>query len=253
MKNLIKKKILFFAFSVILPLILSGCFSKNQDFFGDEVYRERVLLAAKNYKDLIKMFKQKLEKKDTPQTRIKLAQYYFKSKDYNSVFYYLRPLIKDKKSTQATMLWAQTLQTTNKYQDALAILDDLIKTDKNIPQAYNLRGIIYASEKKFDLAKKDFLDAKKLFLSDMIINTNLGMIEILQQNYAEAINYLMPLYMRGYKDPKILNNLILALVKSDKLNAALEIVQKENLSKSPRKFLRNLQKIKANSNEKKSL
>lgn len=230
---------------IVIGIVFLGCASKNPDFFGDETYREKVLVSAKNYKDLIKMYREKLEKKDTPEIRIKLAQYYYEVQDYNSVFYYLQPLVETKKSTQALLLYAKALESIGKYKEALQKLDELTLLDVNISEAYNLKGIIYCSEKNFDLAKQNFLRAKELFLSDSIINTNLAMMEILQQNYPEAINYLMPLYTRGYKDSKIINNLVFALTKANKTSLALEIVQKENLSKSPRNFIRNLQKIKA--------
>lgn len=229
---------------IIIGIVFLGCSSKNPDFFGDEVYREKVLISAKNYKDLIKMYKEKLEKKDTPEIRIKLAQYYYEVQDYNSVFYYLQPLTETKKSTQALLLYAKALESLGKYKEALKKLNELTLLNKNISEAYNLKGIIYSSQKNFDLAKQNFLKAKELFLSDSIINTNLAMMAILQQNYPEAINYLMPLYTRGYKDTKIINNLVFALVKAKKTNLALEIIEKENLSKSPRNFIRNLQKIK---------
>lgn len=229
---------------IIIGIVFLGCSSKNPDFFGDEVYREKVLISAKNYKDLIKMYKEKLEKKDTPEIRIKLAQYYYEVQDYNSVFYYLQPLTETKKSTQALLLYAKALESLGKYKEALKKLDELTLLNKNISEAYNLKGIIYSSQKNFDLAKQNFLKAKELFLSDSIINTNLAMMAILQQKYAEAINYLMPLYTRGYKDAKIINNLVFALVKAKKTSLALEIIEKENLSKSPRNFIRNLQKIK---------
>lgn len=229
---------------IVIGIVFLGCASKSPDFFGDEVYREKVLISAKNYKDLIKMYREKLEKKDTPQNRIKLAQYYYEVQDYNSVFYYLQPLVETKKSTQALLLYAKALESVGKYKEALQKLDELTLLDTNISEAYNLKGIIYSSQKNFDLAKENFLKAKELFLSDSIINTNLAMMAILQQNYTEAINYLMPLYTRGYKDSKIINNLVFALVKANKTSLALEIVEKENLSKSPRNFIRNLQKIK---------
>lgn len=232
---------------IVIGIVFLGCSSKSPDFFGDEVYREKVLVSAKNYKDLIKMYKEKLEKKDTPQNRIKLAQYYYEVQDYNSVFYYLEPLIKNKKSTQTLLLYAKALESVGKYQEALEKLDILTSLDANISEAYNLKGIIYSSQKNFPLAEQNFLKAKELFLSDFIINTNLAMMAILEQKYTKAIDYLMPLYSRGYKDTKIINNLVFALVKANKTSLALEIVQKENLSKSPRNFIRNVQKIKANS------
>ncbi|PAF46961.1 hypothetical protein BKH46_05860 [Helicobacter sp. 12S02634-8] len=229
----------------LLALIIAGCASRGDtnDLFGNEVHREKVLLAAENYKDLIGIYKEKLEKQDTPTIRLKLAQYYFESKDYNSVFYYLTPLLQTE-SNQAMLLWAKSLEATSKYQEALDILEKLIAKDKNIAQAYNLKGIIFAMQKNFPLAKENFLEAKRLFLSDEIINNNLAMVSILEQKYPEAIDYLYPLYMRGYKDTKLLNNLIFALIKANKPEMALQIVQKENLSDSPRNFIRNISKIK---------
>ncbi|PAF53560.1 hypothetical protein BKH42_05090 [Helicobacter sp. 13S00482-2] len=236
-------KNLFIIMAIVIVFI--GCSSKNPNFFTDEIYQEKVLLAAKNYKDLIKIYREKLEKKDTPKTRLKLAQYYYEAQDYHSVFYYLHPLVEAKSSPEALLLYSKALEIMGNHKEALEMLDILTNINKNIAEAYNLKGIIYASLKKFVLAKQNFLQAKELFLKDSIINTNLAMMAILEQKYPEAINYLMPLYKRGYKDSKIINNLIFALIKDNKSNIALEIIQKENLSKSPRNFVRNLQKVKA--------
>ncbi|PAF43631.1 tetratricopeptide repeat protein [Helicobacter sp. 11S02596-1] len=233
-----------------LALLVTGCASSKPDLFKNAVYKEKVLLAAKNYKDLIASLKEELAKKDDPQKRIKLAGYYYQSGDYESTLYYLAPLLDGQKYPEAMFLQAKTLQTIGKKDEALAILEKLLQKSPKMAEAHNLKGIIYAEKKDFKQAKQSFLEAKSLFLKDPIINTNLAMLEILSANYPQAIAYLMPLYARGHKSEKIINNLVLALAKNKDFNAAVEIVQKENLSNSPRNFVRNLYALRMNLDKK---
>lgn len=244
MKNII--------YTLIVALLFVACAQKNPDnLFTDEVYNEKVYLASRNYQELIKIYKARLSKQDDFKTRLQLSQYYYDSKDYNSVLYYLEPLVRTKQSVQALILQSKALEGAQRFDEALDILYQAIQIDPKLPEIYNLQGIAYAAKKDYPKAKESFLQAKKFFLSDEIINANLGMIAILQGQYKEALGYLMPLYKIGHKDLKILNNLVFALVKDNQALLALEIVEKEKISKSPRRFIRNLQKIKVNFDGKK--
>lgn len=230
------------AYVLIMAVLFVACAKNPNDLFVDEIYNEKVYLASRNYQELIRIYKKKLSKQEDDQTRLQLSQYYFDSKDYNSVLYYVEPLVK-KQSVQAFILQARAFEELRKFDEALESLQGAMKINSKLPEIYNLAGIAYAAKKDYPQAKQNFLTAKKLFLSDEIVNTNLGMVAILQKNYTEAVNYLMPLYKMGHKDSKILSNLVLALVKDKQTRIALEIVEKENMSKSPRNFIRNIQKL----------
>lgn len=227
---------------LIMAVLFAACAKNPNDLFVDEIYNEKVYLASRNYQELIRIYKKKLSKQDDDQTRLQLSQYYFDSKDYNSVLYYIEPLVK-KQSVQAFILQARAFEELRRFDEALESLQGAMKINSKLPEIYNLAGIAHAAKKDYPSAKQNFLTAKKLFLSDEIVNTNLGMVAILQKNYTEAVNYLMPLYKMGHKDSKILSNLVLALVKDKQTRIALEIVEKENMSKSPRNFIRNIQKL----------
>lgn len=231
---------------LIVAVLFVACAKNPDDLFVDEIYNEKIYLASRNYQELIRIYKKKLSKQDDDQTRLQLSQYYFDSKDYNSVLYYLEPLVKKKQSIQAFILQAKAFEDLRRFDEALESLQGAMKINSNLPEIYNLAGIAYAAKKDYPQAKQNFLTAKKLFLSDEIVNTNLGMVAILQKNYKEAVNYLMPLYKMGHKNSKILSNLVLALVKDKQTRVALEIVEKENMSKSPRSFIRNIQKLNFN-------
>lgn len=230
------------AYILIIAVLFVACAKNPNDLFVDEIYNEKVYLASRNYQELIRIYKKKLSKQEDDQTRLQLSQYYFDSKDYNSVLYYVEPLVK-KQSVQAFILQARAFEELRKFDEALESLQGAMKVNSTLPEIYNLAGIAHAAKKDYPQAKQNFLTAKKLFLSDEIVNTNLGMVAILQKNYKEAVNYLMPLYKMGYKDSKILSNLVLALVKDKQTRIALEIVEKENMSKSPRNFIRNIQRL----------
>lgn len=228
----------------ILSAIISGCASStHQDLLSDRLEQERIYTAMKNYSDLIKINKENLQKEDTPHNRLKLAQSYYDIQDFDSTLYYIAPLLEKGKDSKAFLLQAKVLESQNSFDLALQAVHKAIALDAQNAEAYNLIGIIKTREKKFKEAEENFKKAKALFLPDHIINNNLGMLYILTHRFNEAINYLLPLYHRNFKDPKLTNNLVLALIKAGRKKEALEIINKQNIARAPNEFIEELEQL----------
>ncbi|MBT0880352.1 MULTISPECIES: hypothetical protein [unclassified Campylobacter] len=231
--------------------IFTGCqatLKSKQDILDDTLTKEKIYTAIKNYDDLIKINKEKLQKKDTPETRIALALNYYDINDFDSSLYYLKPLLQDGKNYKAFLLKAKIEDYKENYNEALNDAIKSINLNPKNPEAYNVIGIVKAKQNKYEDAKIAFLKAKSLFLADEIVNNNLGLLEISEGNYAIGVDYLLPLYNRNYKNLKIINNLVFALAKLNRDSEAIEIIKRENLAKEPKKLLINIKQI--NTNEK---
>ncbi|PAF51705.1 hypothetical protein BKH43_00235 [Helicobacter sp. 13S00401-1] len=231
-------------FLVFVGIFMYGCsnFASTTDIYKDEFRKEKILLSTKSYSELIEINKAKLRKQDTKEVRLKLSQNYYDAKDYDSSLYYLKPLVQDNKDLDALILNAKALDALSRYKEALDSINIVLEKKPLLARAYNIRGVIYAKQREFDLAEKDFLRAKELLLDDEVVNTNLGMLYILKREYKTATNYLMPLYLRGSKNETLLADLILSLVKENKDKEALDIATKERLTRDQRKLIRSLRK-----------
>lgn len=229
--------------------IFTGCqaaLQPKKDILDDTLQKEKIYTAIKNYDDLIKINKERLQKNDTPQNRIALALNYYDMNDFDSSLYYLKPLLQAGKDYKAFLIKAKIEEDKENYDEALKDAIKSINLHANNPEAYNVIGIIKTKQKKYDDAKIAFLKAKSLFLADEIVNNNLGLLEITEQNYEGAVNYLLPLYNRNYKNQKIINNLVFALAKLNKDEEAIQIIKRENLAKDPNSLLKNIKNININ-------
>lgn len=226
--------------------LIFGCSKKitsGDDFFDGRLSSEKIYSIVKNNAQLAEINKAKLKKEDTPDNRMALAQNYYDLQDYDSALYYLQPLLKkDKEDDRALLLQAKIFDFLNKDDEALKSAQKASILNPKNAQAFNMIGIIYAKKKDLQQAQANFFKAKSLFLADEIINNNLGMLNLLKGNYQEAINYLLPLYNRGFKDPKIFSNLIVALIKADRRKDALDILVANKISS--KKLIKTIDNLK---------
>lgn len=227
---------------IICAVLLTGCsggthrynFAGNSDYQArDSAEKEYVLQKAKNYGGLIELYKKRLQDKENSDTRFKLAEYYYQVHDYKSSQHYLAPLLTDKPNEQVYLLQAKNLSATRQYRSAINYINMAINRNPKSGEVYNIKGIIMAENGQFAQATSAFETARNLFVSDEIINNNLAMVEIYSQHYDAAVRYLLPLYLRGYKETGVTHNLVFALLKSGDYRFAKELVVMENLAPYP--------------------
>jgi type IV pilus assembly protein PilF len=90
-----------------------------------------------------------------------------------------------------------------RYQDALRELTLAISTDKCDAETYNLLGVVYLNLKDYAKAEESFNEALKLAPNFSEAYNNLGLLNLLQGRYQQAISYFEkalanPLYANAH-------------------------------------------------------
>ncbi|AHK18450.1 tetratricopeptide repeat protein [Yersinia similis] len=209
-------------------------FSGNSDYQSkDSAEKEYVLQQSKNYSGLIEVYKERLKNGEDQNTRFKLAEYYYQVNDYNSSLHYLSVLLQKSPDEHVYLLQAKNLSAQRQYKSAINFINMAINKNPKSGESYNIKGIILAENGQLVEATRAFEMARNLYVKDEIINNNLAMVEIFSQRYESAVRYLLPLYLRGYKEQNLTHNLVFALLKSGDYRYAKEIIEMESMAPYP--------------------
>lgn len=213
-------------------LTLSGCAANRTINHDDLATREAILLKSGNYSGLITLYRNCLQARDTPEARLKLSHYYYEIGDYSSSLLYLRPLFNSNKPKVA-LLEVKNRIALGEQARAISITDRLLTHFPRSAEAYNLRGIALALSGDSKSGMRAIETSRELFIADDVAINNLATIALLDRRYQDAVNLLLPQYMRGQREPHLVHNLVIALVKTgDSLNAR-NIIKNESLSDTP--------------------
>lgn len=240
--NLISlKKVIF----VCLIGILTACStsSSKQTVQGFES-KEKLFESTQNYNSLISLYRDMLKEKEDPIIRYKLANSYYLSGDSKSSLLYLSPLLKGNSelAQKAAVLQIKNLIQTKEYNQAISNADAFIKRVPNNAEVYNLRGIALAQVGRLEDARQNMSQARELFINDIVAINNIAMLSIINGDYRNAADLLLPQYLKGVKDQRLVHNLVFALVKSGDTKYAKDIIMKERLNTSPDALIEALQK-----------
>lgn len=217
---------------LIGALMMSGCVIKTAANNADANYQEDILLKAKNYDGLINLYRSRLKKKDTPETRISLSRYYYLANDYKSSLYYLQPL-NNTPTISLYILQAKNMIAMGDYTPAIRVTDKMLQKEPQNAEAYNLRGVALALSGKLEGGQRAIETSRQLFIADDVAINNLAMIAMIDHRYQDALGLLLPQYLRGRKQREILHNLVLVLVKVGDRRYARTIIENESLSTHP--------------------
>lgn len=240
------KKHLSLLLSGLSILLLSGCAADFSGFNSDFKQKESLYQTTDNQVALIALYRDSLQKKENDEVRLKLAKSYYNVGDSESALLYLKPLL-DKPSTvaePAKLLQIRSLIHATKYQEAIDNASSLIAQNPKNGEAYNLRGVAYAQTGNSSAAYSDIMVAREHFINDSVALNNLAMLHIIDEQYGKAVETLLPQYMNDVKEPKLVYNLVFALVKSGQKEYAKSIIQKENLAPNADELINTLAKIK---------
>ena len=228
------KSLLFPLFLFSSVVMTSACTSGNgTSFKNNSLASESLLLKVKNYSGLIKIKREELKKSNNPKVRYELANYYYLSQDYRSSMYYLTPLLASGASSDIYLLQAKNLAALGEYKKSLSFVDIALSKQRNNAQGLNLKGVIQAQMGELDAALSSFTQARASYEKEEEVVNNMAMIYIIQKKYTEAVQLLLPIYLRGYSNPQLEHNLIFALAKSGDLRYAKDIMKKRNFTKHP--------------------
>ncbi|WP_140918308.1 hypothetical protein [Limnobaculum xujianqingii] len=222
-------------------LLLPGCQRSLQgENQLNEKEQEYILTKVNNYQGLLKLYREKLSRKEDPTVRFKLAEYYNLVGDYDSSLHYLEPLIENKPNDKVYLLQAKNLSATGKDQQALIAITAALKLNAKNGEAYNMLGVLQAQQGEFNAAYQSFNTARALFVPEEQVVNNLAMLMILKEKHQQAYSYLMPLYLRGHSTPSIIHNLVFVLVKMDNYEEADNLIRVNGLSERPEQLISEL-------------
>ncbi|SMB78973.1 tight adherence protein D [Pasteurella testudinis DSM 23072] len=242
----------------VLVLMVAGCVnpagnSGKSKYSAQQISeKETFLQSSGDYRGLIALYREILKNGENEMIRYKLAESYYYNGDSKSSNFYLEPLIASnnrKLSHDVFLLRIKNDIQLNQYQRAITHADSYLKINAKDGQAYNLRGIAYAHLGNLDQAYHDIMSARERFISDSVAINNLAMLNILDKQYKNAVNLLLPQYLNGEREPRLIYNLVFALVKSGDLSYAKDIIQKEKLNTSPDQLIIALQKTEKNADK----
>jgi len=233
------KKKLVLIFCIVA---LSGCITPLPKTAGDLQTQEDILLKTQNYTGLINLYRGWLKNKDDPAVRLKLARYYYQAGDFKSSLSYLQPLA-TKPDLNVYRLQAQNMIALGDYVHAMRVTDRMLQKEPQNAEAYNLRGIALALSGKLQEGGQSIQKARDMFIADDVAINNLAMVALLDQRYQDAVSLLLPMYLRGRKQPQLTHNLVLALVKVGDTRYARDIIRNENLSDYPNELIDALDNI----------
>ncbi|OOH89013.1 hypothetical protein BMT54_07645 [Pasteurellaceae bacterium 15-036681] len=236
-----------YVYLAVIALFITGCSSINSNnFSSDFKQKEKLYQTTENYVLLVDLYRNSLQKQENDEVRYKLADSYYNLNDGESTLIYLKPLLSkpNRMSEQAKLLQIRALILIANYNEAIQSATSLIQQSPKNSEAYNLRGVSYANVGDFNNAYQDIISARENFINDSVALNNLAMLHILSEDYNKAVGLLMPQYLNGVKPPKLVYNLVLALVKAGRSDDATKIIEKENLSASPKELIESLRKVK---------
>lgn len=235
---------------VLLGLLLpiSGC----QTIFNDSAeiennQQEYILSKVNNYRGLIKLYRDNLNTKEDAGDRYKLAKYYYLVEDYDASRLYLKPLLDKQPDEAVLLLESQNLLAQGKNPEALKVIAKVLQMNPNNGEAWNIRGILLAQRGNFNDAFQAFEAAQARFIDEDIVINNLAMLAIIQEDYAKARDYLVPMYSRGQASQKMLHNLVFVLVKLKDFSGAENILYEQHMTDDVDGLLESLAKIKPRS------
>ena len=232
-------------FMVVCSMLLFvvGCQNSTLKYNVDEQQKIYINETTKNYGGLIELYKQRLQRADTEDTRHKLARAYYQSNDFQAVKRVLEPIIKKTKNDGILILYGHVESRLGHNDTALEYLNKAIEINSKNGEAYNVKGIVLLKKRQYDAARYAFNEARENFYDENKVTNNLAMLAILNKDYTEAYNQLNILYTKGYRDQTILHNLLFTLVKLDKMQLAKSFCITHKLSNEPDILVQELKRI----------
>lgn len=143
---------------------------------------------------------------------------------------------------------ALSLYKANEYDQAISLLNQIIKSDPDYIDAYVLKGVIHQTNKDLVVAEKSFRDALQIAPNYTIALQAFGLFLVSQKRYREAIPYLEKHLEINPDDQMSLDGIIKAFTAlPDRKNDILNLLKQVWVhSKSPEIGLRYALKLTKN-------
>ena len=205
---------------IALAFVLQGCVTSGGAVYSNNApTSEALLIAAENHAGLIDFYREQLENTPTTQEsdelRLKLSETYLNMGDPDSTLFYLQPLTEAGRANAGVLLLkSRALLAMKKYESSMETAQNALAMDDGNPNIHNQLGLIYAQAGDYNRARWHFNQARVHWLDDVTVKNNLAMMDILEGKYPTAVARLMPVYLAGQADDKVIANLVVALARS---------------------------------------
>ncbi|MGL9720943.1 tetratricopeptide repeat protein [Symbiopectobacterium sp.] len=227
---------------------LEGCVTKSGNHNAiDEEQKEFILTKMNDFQGLIKLYREKLNRKEDKKTRYILANHYHSAMDYESSRHYLAPLLVDNPDENILLLEGKNLLEQGHIAEALDKVRAALNKNPENGEALNTQGVLLAQQGNYLAAKVSFDKARTHFVDEDKVINNLAMLAIMQEDYPTARGYLAPLYARGYTGENLLHNLVFVLVKMRDFEGAEAVLHRAKNVDISDGLLESLSKIKPRS------
>lgn len=198
--------------TLLIAITLMGCVSNSTS--DQTLNKESLLIQANKHSELVVFYKAELVKKDTPETRIKLARSYLQLKDADSALFTMKPLLAQKRvSAEVLLVNAISLFELGQFNQALIDIERAKELEPGNAEILNMSGLIYSANGDYQQARTMFNLARSNFYDDITIKNNLAVLDIIEGHYLDAVQRLMPIYTNEQADAQVQANLMTALAK----------------------------------------
>ncbi|GIU51370.1 pilus assembly protein TadD [Shewanella sairae] len=186
--------------------------------------KEQLLISSGDNQKLIEHYKEGL--KNTPEYKVKLANYYLNLGDISSAEFYTNTYTEEElKIPNNIYAKACILYKRKEYLLAQAEVQRYKKYGGEHDKYYLLKGKIFTGLGEYDKAIASFEDSRKVGGSDMEAKNNIAVVNLLKQDYVAANQILTELYRDYPNVNKVRSNYVLTLIHLKKFNLLLNVLK----------------------------
>ncbi|MEZ8103528.1 hypothetical protein L4C39_09090 [Vibrio clamense] len=196
----------------VLLVTLVGCSSTKS--LDNHKTKESMLIKTNNYDQLVLLYKEQLKIKENKATRVKLADAYLNSGDAESALFIISPIaLATDADVDVLLIQAHSEYELGSYDRALTTAERAHSISRNNADIENLLGVIYAGREDYVKAREYFNLARTHLYDDIKIKNNLAVLDIIEGQYKQAVQKLLPIYLNEDADDQLKANLTLAMAK----------------------------------------
>lgn len=215
--------------NIIMVCFLVGCVSPSKEIgINDTIITNMEMV--NNYEGLIEYYKSELnnDKVDHLNIKEKLALIYFKKGDIESARFYVKHL-RDKgvDSAKIYQLEGQINDASSDINKAISSYLLSIERGNKSGEIHVLIAVSYIKLGFLEDAYKHLNIARLLGYNDITIKNNIAMIHLFKGDYALAIEVLHPIFIENPSNKVIKTNLIVALIKNEKVDVAKKLLKED--------------------------
>jgi tight adherence protein D len=215
----------FLSLLVMVCIPISGCQTTHEDITAQQ-QEINSMERVGNHGGLVRIYQGMLEQgNSSPQVLESLAWAYFNKGDIESADFYVQHLIESgSKGPTLYQLAGQVAEAQENTEQAITYYLAAISSGNSSGKVHLLLGVAYANMTRFEEAKAQFNTARLRGYDDKVVKNNIAMIHMAKGDYHAAVTTLSHVLENHPKDKTVRSNLAIALLKSDRIEAAKKLL-----------------------------